>query len=195
MRKLADHLPTKLAARETLELPRGEATRLAAVALVLQPHADGDRVLLIRRADRPGDHWSGHMGFPGGRTSPGDETTFDTAVRETFEEVGLDLRRDAHAWGRLDDVQAISKGIMRDLIIVPYVFFLPGAAELRIDRREVARALWADIDAMMRGDNATTQPYTRDGAPLLLPGYRVEDEVVWGLTYRMLELLFAVIRS
>jgi 8-oxo-dGTP pyrophosphatase MutT (NUDIX family) len=191
---LTAELPARFAARTARELPRGEATRHAAVAAVLRPVEDSAHVLLIRRAERPGDHWAGQMGFPGGRQAPG-ETTLETAVRETLEEVGLDLKKHAELWGRLDDVQAISKGVARDLIIVPYVFFAAGEVELSVDPREVAAAVWADIGPMMRRETITDVHYTRDGAPIVLPGYRLAEDIVWGLTYRMLEMLFEVIRS
>ncbi|HEU5217398.1 MAG TPA: NUDIX domain-containing protein, partial [Gemmatimonadales bacterium] len=61
----------------------------AAVAVILAP--DPDSVLLIRRAEREGDKWSGHLALPGGRWSPGDPDLAATARRETIEEVGVDL--------------------------------------------------------------------------------------------------------
>ena len=61
----------------------------AAVAMVLRPAAGGaSEVLLIERAEKPGDPWSGHMAFPGGRLDPSDPDPRFTAERETFEEVG-----------------------------------------------------------------------------------------------------------
>ncbi|MCA9764471.1 MAG: NUDIX domain-containing protein, partial [Gemmatimonadetes bacterium] len=58
--------------------------RQAAVALLLVPAPD--RLLLIRRADRLGDPWSGHLALPGGRQEPADASLLETAIRETAEE-------------------------------------------------------------------------------------------------------------
>src|SRR6478752_6570976 len=70
----------------------GDASLIwAAVAAVLVPSPDA--VLLIRRAERAGDPWSGHMALPGGRREPEDADLVETARRETFEEVGLQLAR------------------------------------------------------------------------------------------------------
>jgi len=53
-------------------------------------HGDPE-VLFIKRATREGDKWNGHVALPGGRRDPEDEDDLATAVRETIEEVGIDL--------------------------------------------------------------------------------------------------------
>lgn len=49
-------------------------------------------MLFIKRASRASDRWSAHIAFPGGRSEPDDENEKYTAMRETWEEVGLDVR-------------------------------------------------------------------------------------------------------
>ncbi|MDH4045507.1 MAG: NUDIX domain-containing protein, partial [Gemmatimonadota bacterium] len=68
-----------------------EACPRAAVAVMLAQESES--VLLIRRAERVDDPWSGHIGLPGGRTSPSDADLLVTAMRETTEEVGVRLER------------------------------------------------------------------------------------------------------
>ena len=80
-RRLAEHRPRVEDDPELL---------WAAVAIVLAP--DPDAVLLIRRAERAGDPWSGHMALPGGRYEPKDPDLLGTALRETVEEVGVALK-------------------------------------------------------------------------------------------------------
>ena len=184
--KFAGHAPKRL--------PTTEQTIFSAVAAVLQLGTDAAEVMLIRRAEHPNDHWSGHMAFPGGRKHPGDSSTLETATRETHEEVAVDLTRDAELVGRLDDIQAVSKGIVRDMLIVPYVFVLTSPVSPVLDPREVAELTWAPVEPMMRGDLNTIRPYVHEGRHLQLPGYQVGANIVWGLTHRMLELLFDVIR-
>src|SRR4051812_31480098 len=78
--------------RRALPLPpERPARRRAAVAVVLRERGGETEVLLIRRAERDGDPWSGHVAFPGGRADPGDASLEATAIREAREEVGLDL--------------------------------------------------------------------------------------------------------
>ena len=65
----------------------------AAVAIVRAAVPD-DSILLIRRAEREGDSWSGHWSFPGGRREPEDPDLLHTALRELEEECGIRLPRE-----------------------------------------------------------------------------------------------------
>ena len=71
----------------TAELSEQPSGGRAAVALVLRENAGDPEILLIRRAERKGDPWSGHMAFPGGREDARDESLLETALRETREEL------------------------------------------------------------------------------------------------------------
>jgi 8-oxo-dGTP pyrophosphatase MutT (NUDIX family) len=82
-------------ARAPLVAERDEPFFEAAVALVLRTTPAGViELLFIKRAERHDDPWSGQIALPGGRYDPDDESLEATAVRETFEEVSIDLRRD-----------------------------------------------------------------------------------------------------
>lgn len=174
-------------------LGRAEDTRQAAVAAILRAARGEPEVLLIRRAEHPRDPWSGHMAFPGGRHDPSDPDLLDTARRETLEELGLDLGRHARLLGMLDEIEAIARGRRTGMVIRPYVFALEEEPELA-PNDEVAEVVWAPLAPMLRGENATTLPYRRDGLDLVLPGYDVGGRVVWGLTYEMLQRLFSLLR-
>jgi 8-oxo-dGTP pyrophosphatase MutT (NUDIX family) len=176
-----------------LVVPASE--KRAAVAAVVRERdpAVGAEVLFIRRAEKPRDPWSGHMAFPGGRRDPRDPDLLATALRETREEVGLDLSG-ARLLGRLDDVEAIARGVRVGLTITPLVFAIDGDPPLRPQPEEVAEALWAPLRPLATGEARTTYPWRLGPVPVPLPGYRVGDRVVWGLTYKMLELLFARLR-
>jgi 8-oxo-dGTP pyrophosphatase MutT (NUDIX family) len=165
----------------------------AAVATILRDGEHGPEVLLIRRAEHPMDPWSGHMAFPGGREAPHDPDLLATAVRETREEVGLDLERCAVLMARLDALPAIARGRRVGLTIVPFVFELTTAASLS-PNYEVAEWLWTPLERLFSGAAATTMPYEFEGQRLALPAYDVRGRIVWGLTHRMLETLFAQLR-
>lgn len=163
----------------------------AAVAAVLREGALGAEILFIRRAERSGDPWSGHMAFPGGRHEVHDETLLHTAVRETREEIGLDLSTAGELVATLPDVPTHKTG----LVVRPYVFALRHARHLTLSE-EVAEIVWTDVAPLLRGEGAGTfryQPEDHD-ASFVLPCLRVRGHVVWGLTYRMLELLFEALR-
>ena len=194
---LSEHnLRSRIRAHQPQEGRRTPSTQYAAVAAVLRHRgevSDPD-VLLIRRTTKPSDPWSGHMALPGGRQEPADRDLIHTATRETAEEVGVDLDRDGEHLGRLDDVPAISKARLLDLIIVPHVFLVHRPVGLVCEEKEVAEAFWAPLGPMVRGEIDTTRPYEREGRAIELPGYQVGPHIVWGLTYRMLQLLFEAVR-
>jgi 8-oxo-dGTP pyrophosphatase MutT (NUDIX family) len=184
------HVRDRLRALEPRRLPTAATTSHAAVATVLRWGGGEPEVLLIKRSERPFDPWSGHMAFPGGRQSPGDADLVATAVRETFEEVGVDLNARGELLGRLHDVQAIARARPTDLVIVPQVFRIEGPVQLMPEPGEVEEALWAPLSPMRRGETLTTVTYEHQGRRFDLPGYQVGRHVVWGLTFRMIETLF-----
>ncbi|WP_437874366.1 NUDIX hydrolase [Sorangium sp. So ce513] len=157
------------------------------------PAGDGDpaeaELLLIRRAEHPRDPWSGHMALPGGRRDPTDGSLLDTAIRETREEVGIDLVAHGTLLARLPDLPAVAYGRRVGLVISPFVFALRSTPDLTLSQ-EVAEALWTPLGPLARGECASTYAYTHEGNVVHLPCLRVDERVVWGLTYRMLEQLF-----
>lgn len=178
----------------TKELVDDPAHGRAAVAIVVRESRDGPQVLLIRRADHPGDAWSGHMAFPGGREDPQDKNLLSTAIRETLEEVGLDLGQAGRLLGQLAPLPAMARGRPVGMTIVPFVFELVGDAEL-LYSEEVVEALWVPLDPLLQGQLRTTFAVDRDGGERVdLPAHDVGGRVVWGLTYRMLDSLFELLR-
>ena len=174
-----DAIRRALADRQAV--PVRNCTRRAAVAIVLQDGADGIEVLFIHRAEHPDDPWSGHMAFPGGRSEEG-ETPLVTAIRETEEEVGLDLRR-AELLGALDELQAVRR-IPIDLAIAPFVFRVHGDIAPR-PNHEVATVCWVRFEDLLGDRLRSTYDYAEAGGVLRFPCFRVHDRVIWGLTYRM----------
>ena len=157
----------------------------AAVALILREGTNGLELLFIRRADHPQDPWSGQMAFPGGRAEPGEEDLKATAVRETAEEIGVDLESAAECLGILDEVRAMARMRPVSLTILPFVFRLRGEiAPVLSD--EVRSLHWIPLDELLAAERRSVMDYVQEGATMQFPCLRVEDVVIWGLTYRML---------
>jgi 8-oxo-dGTP pyrophosphatase MutT (NUDIX family) len=166
--------------------------RQAAVAIVLRQPPSGLEVLFIRRAEREGDLWSGHVAFPGGRVEPG-EGVEEAAVRETWEEVGIDLRRAGVRLGALDELPAIGRGRAVGLSIQPWVWALSGdPGPFRLSE-EVAAVQWVRFADLLDPARRAPFPYVHEGVELVLPSLDVDGLVIWGLTYRMLEILAEVL--
>jgi len=182
---------TVLGERAPKELP--EHDKWAAVAMLLRDTEAGPELLFIRRAEQPSDPWSGHMAFPGGRQQSEDASLLDTAIRETHEEVGLDLAIGANQIGQLDDLQAIARGKPQETVIRPFVFEVHREFPLRVDDREVAEALWTPLLPLYRGEVDTVRPYEWHGTHIDFPAYDVDGRLVWGLTYQMLRSFFRIL--
>lgn len=179
----------------TASEPAGEPlSGRAAVAIVLRETDEGPQVLLIRRAERAGDPWSGHMGFPGGREDDRDQDLVATAVRETREELALDLTRVGRLLGALQELPAVARGRATGMVIAPFVFELTEDAPLSYKEDEVAEAIWVPLEPLLRGALRTTIAYELSGQKLQLPAHDFEGRIVWGLTYRMLDDFFALLK-
>jgi len=158
-----------------------DPTQQAAVAAVL--YGDPVRLLLIRRATFEGDPWSGHLAFPGGRREPTDPTLRATAIRETHEELGVDLSH-ATLLGSLDDVGPVSQ--RRPLVVRPYVFALPTLPPPR-PNREVAEVLDLPLTHLLSNRGRGTMPFEWRGQPVTLPTVDVSGHRLWGMTLRMVD--------
>jgi 8-oxo-dGTP pyrophosphatase MutT (NUDIX family) len=132
------------------------------------------------------------MALPGGRVDPADAGAFEAAVRETLEEVGLDLAVHGELLGQLDPVQAVTQGSVTDLWIHPFVFALHELPPLRLSD-EVVATVWAPLQALRSGELAGSLLAQAAGSERRFPTWEVEGRVVWGLTYRMLTDLFECI--
>lgn len=156
----------------------------AAVSLVIRADRCLD-LLLIKRARSERDPWSGHMALPGGRRDPDDESLQVTAARETREETGLDLDREGVLLGRLEEIKPESVRLPR-LTIAPFVWGVSARAEARVASREVDAVHWIPLDTLRRPETHGDVDIPLPGGTRSFPCYRVADEIVWGLTYRIL---------
>ena len=169
------------------ELPAFDERARAAVAIVLAgaQRSDALDVLLLRRAERADDRWSGQIGLPGGRVDARDRDLAETARRETLEEVGVDLADSAALAGHLAPVQAKARGNLLPLWITPFVF-VARAPLVPVAGPEAAEVFWFPLGRARGGTLASTHRYRRGEEERVLPAWRDGERVVWGLTYEIL---------
>jgi 8-oxo-dGTP pyrophosphatase MutT (NUDIX family) len=186
-RRLADRTPRAISTEGN--------ERYAAIALVLRPSAaNAPELLMIRRAEYEGDPWSGHIACPGGRMDAADPDLAHTAIRETFEETGVDLARDGRILGPLDDV-APRTPALPPLVIRPFVAVVSRDA-LATPSDEVAEAFWVPLAAFLE-----PAAWVRAVVPIRNVGQREVDAfrygefVVWGLTHRALTQFRGLLRD
>lgn len=162
----------------------------AAVALVLRSAVAGTEILLIKRAEREGDPWSGHVALPGGREDPADWSLEETAIRETREETGLDLVQSGEILGPLDDLAPRSNP--RAILVRPFVAFLREDAALELSD-EVAAAFWVPLADLTAPGAISESIVDVGGAERRVTSFLHGDYVVWGMTERILKQLLSVL--
>ena len=164
----------------------------AAVALILDSAASTDdpEIIFIERARVPNDPWSGHIAFPGGRREPGDQLSLDTAVRETEEEIGVDLSA-GQLLGQLDDLTGRRS---HHLVVSCFVFMMSSVGPFR-QNHEVADVFTLSISRLLETKRQTEVQYEAWQGQVF-PAIRLSDHeepIVWGLTYRFLENFFTLL--
>lgn len=165
-----------------------ETAQRAAVAVVVAAGRD-PALLLVKRRERTGDPWSGHVAMPGGFSVPG-EPASDTAIRETLEETGLDISGTGERLGYLDDVYPRSIHLPK-VIVTPTVFVVPQLFPVAASR-EVERAVWVPIAELRDPANRDQIELERGGVLVRFPCINVLGLTIWGLTERVLSQFLSI---
>lgn len=173
-------LPVPLAEAELAARPA------AAVLAILRPRGGSLDVLIGHRARREGDPWSGHMGLPGGRHREEDGSLLGTALRETREEVGLEVDPDREVLGHM---APRSPGNRPAMVVVPFVAYLARDARPGTST-EMEETFWVPLD-VLPGSATRTRVLTSIGE-LTVPAYAWRGQTIWGFTYRVLEELLVL---
>lgn len=166
----------------------------SAVAMILQVQRGELHVLMIKRAEREGDPWSGHMAFPGGRMDEVDANGIEVALRETHEEVGLALEANRECIGRLSEVSARPGPRSLGMVVSPFVFRLQREVSFT-PNYEVAEVVWVPLEFLLNPDNRASLEWEYRGAKIPLPCYWYEGRCIWGLSLMMLHELMDLIEG
>ena len=174
-----------------VEIPFETGMIAAAVAVILRDGDDGLEALFIHRAVRVGDTWSGQIAFPGGRREPQDPDLLTTAIRETEEEIGVDLST-AVRLGVLDDLYPRTP-VLPPVVVRPFVFALTTRPPMTLSA-EVQGAFWVSFRSLeapgVRGEITIDHP----GIPRRsLPAYMLGNRTIWGMSERILTSLISLV--
>ena len=164
----------------------------AAVAVLLHEGAEGLEALFIHRAERAGDTWSGQIAFPGGRREPADADLRATALRETLEEIGVDLTV-AEPLGVLDDMYPRTP-VLPPVVVRPFVFGVAQRPPITLSA-EVQGAFWVAFRALAAPGAQREVTIHHRGVTRVLPAYVVENRTIWGMTERILTNLLSLAKS
>ena len=162
--------------------PRLDA-RLSAVLVLFYP-VDGILHLpLILRPTYRGVH-SGQVSLPGGGREEIDGDLVDTALRETYEEVGVPPTN-VSILGQLSPLYIAAS----NHIVYPSVGWIGYRPEFRTDPLEVAMLIEAPLPALQNPENRHTEVWQLRGRTALVPFFKIHDQIIWGATAMMLSEL------
>lgn len=157
----------------------GVIPRLAAVLVVIHPHADGVELLLTRRGGGLREH-SGEIAFPGGRQEEG-ETSVDTALREAHEELAIP----ASAVTVLGTLRTIYVPRSNHLV-TPVVAWCDHLPLMTPNTAEVAEFFLADMRTLLHPDAIQYETRQIHEDTFVVPYYPIQTHRVWGATALML---------
>ncbi len=169
--------------RQTLPPPVTQdapAHRRAAVLILLFDRDGHAHTLLTRRTDTL-THHPGQISLPGGRHDADDADLTETALREAFEELGIDPST-VEVVGRLDDVHTMAS----DFVVAPIIGVTDGPIDPLPNPDEIARVFEVPLVELISADRALGP--TATGRALR---YALSGEDVWGATARILRALVA----
>ena len=155
----------------------------AAVAVIVAAEPRPS-ILLLRRRQSPGDPWSGHFSFPGGRREADDANLLATCLRETREETSIVLSEDSLRQAL--PVAPVGGVAHIRMLVQPYLFQVAERPHVAVDPREIASAHWLEV-ADFRDER---RHHKREMIPgMSFPTFPLEDYYLWGFTYGVLRRL------
>jgi len=163
-----------------------ESILKAAVSIILRDSENGTELLMMQRAKHENDPWSGQMSFPGGKIDPDDNDAKATAVREAYEEVGVELFAEDFI-DQLDDLYGLKVDGVFSVHVACFVFKPQRELFLKANY-EVADMVWLPISILDDRANAFDYRHPRDPA-LSMPAVMIDEgkeQILWGLSLRML---------
>jgi len=165
----------------------GERVEAVVAILLWDEPGRGLQTLLVQRAEREGDPWSGQIGLPGGRVRQTVESPRAAIHREVEEEVGINLMEVGVELGSLSVGHPMRRIEMR---VQPWVYGLKIKPKVRIGS-EIADSFWVNL--LELSSKKKMSDITIRNQSLSVESYLVEGKVVWGFTYRVLTELLPIL--
>jgi 8-oxo-dGTP pyrophosphatase MutT (NUDIX family) len=143
---------------------------------------DGEyHILFTQRSDQV-QHHKGQISFPGGARSKADASLLDTALRESWEEIGVEAK-DAEILGELDDTPTT----ISNFNISPFVALIPYPHEFRLNHYEIDEIFSVPISALLH-EVSKKEEYSTFGNDVSVDYfYEYDGKVIWGATARIVQ--------
>ncbi len=157
----------------------------AAVSLILKQVQKDLKILFVKRVERLSDPWSGQIAFPGGKKDFKDLNLKETIIRETFEETNLKLEEDS----LIGVLEVIDSGHFSNIKILPFISLLKGSRIIKLNNKELDNYFWCSYKKIVNNKSLVEINSKKE------PAYVLGDEVVWGITYKILREFSKIIEK
>jgi 8-oxo-dGTP pyrophosphatase MutT (NUDIX family) len=146
-------------------------------------------IVFIKRTETVKEH-KGQISFPGGAREKEDKSLLDTALRESWEEIGLDTK-DVEIIGEMDDEITTTS----NFIVTPYIGVLSWPYHFVKNTDEVDDILCIPIPALTEKNCRRPGTEVLDGEKLESCAYHYREKVIWGATARILSKFLDIMQS
>jgi len=186
---LTDHIRKILRERKPQLIPDDKSKyRHAGVLIPLFNDNGVCRVLFTRRTDTVAHH-KGQISFPGGRVDEEDRSVKDTALRETFEEIGV-YREQVDILGRIDDTLTM----VSNFVVHPFVGLIPYPYDLSLNRAEVDSIIKVPLSRFFPENIKEKMHLVEyDGMTLNTLGFKYREDLIWGATAKIMDNFIKII--
>lgn len=157
--------------------------RQSAVMLIFYPEAKYPKLIFIKRKEDGKAH-SGQIAFPGGKYEEADKNLKNTAIRETYEEIGV----------QVPEIQIIGKLTslyipVSNFDVYPFISYLNSKPDFIINNQEVERIIEIKIDELFHKTNIDKKIFIRNKIEIEAPFFRANGDIIWGATAMILSEL------
>jgi len=157
----------------------------AAVALILKIENQETEVLFVKRAEYPSDPYSGQIALPGGKRSLQDKNLKQTVVRETLEEINVNLLESCRFLGTMNVLESTLRPKMN---VLPFIALLIHEPLIKLNN-ELQDYIWIPVGRLYQHESTVKFSFG------IFPAFIVDSVVIWGLTYRILKKLINVFKQ
>ncbi len=188
MDEVRDRLARIRPAPEPAREAGGPPLRKAAVLLPLYVREKGLWILFTKRTDQV-EHHKGQISFPGGGQEPDDATLWDTALRETEEELGIP-RAGVRLLGALAPRVTVT-----DFEVFPFAGAIPYPTAFRPQAGEVEAVLEVPLSYLLEPEVVEERPIRWNGKEFLTLVFHYRGHAIWGATARILADFLSALRD
>lgn len=168
--------------------------KLSAVTFLLFIEDDDLKLLVMKRTEDNSVH-SGQISLPGGKQDPHDKSLQETAIREFFEETGVQLSVDNYL-GRLSDLYIPPS----NFIVQPFMAFLPVLPKFKPNDSEVKELHSISLielfaEETFRKEEVVLRQRGKESYSIKAPCYKIKELCIWGATAMMISELRMIFKN